>query len=119
MNSWIDRESGNVVTRLLVATCLIVSAFALPACSKSPTAVVVAAANAFGQHLMRPLVQKDASDEAKRMTELLSDRPECDVYKKRMLEAGRGSPYAGITQWKIVHTQHDACAAGCCKKESP
>jgi hypothetical protein len=118
MNCRIERQrlDFHAIVRLLSYA---VTAAALVACSKSPTAVVVAAANTFGQHLMQPLVQKDASDEAKRMTELLSDRPECAVYKKRMLDAGKGSPYAGMTQWKIVHTQKDACAVGCCKKESP
>ena len=44
------------------------------------------------------------------MTELLSDRPECEVCMKRMLDAGRGSPYAGMTQWKIVHSASDRVA---------
>jgi hypothetical protein len=64
---------------------------------------------------MKPLVQKDASLQAKRMTELLLDKPACEVFKERMREAGKGSAYDGTTQWKFVHTQQDACAAGCCK----
>jgi hypothetical protein len=95
---------------------LLVGAVALAACSKSPSEGVVTAANAASQGLMQPLVQKDASIQAKRMTELvLSDKPGCEVFRERMKEAGKGSPYEGATQWKLVHTQQDACAAGCCK----
>jgi hypothetical protein len=64
---------------------------------------------------MQPLVQKDASNQAKRLSELLSDKPECKVFKQRMMDAGKNSPYEGTTQWQLVHAQHDACAAGCCK----
>lgn len=89
---------------------------ALSACSKSPPEAVADAAKAAGAQLMQPLVQKDASAQAKRMTEMvLSDKPECAVFKERMEDAGKGSPYEGATQWKLVHTQQDACAAGCCK----
>jgi hypothetical protein len=96
---------------LLMAIGLVLSA-----CSKSPSDSVVTAANAVGARLMQPLVQEDASVQAKRMTEMvLSDKPECAVFRERMKEAGQGSPYEGATQWKLVHTQQDACAAGCCK----
>jgi PBP1b-binding outer membrane lipoprotein LpoB len=94
---------------------LIVSAFVLSGCSKSPSAVVVTATSNFAQHLMQPLVQKDASAQARRMAELLSNKPACKVFKDRMIAAGKGSPYEGTTEWKIAHTQQDACAAGCCK----
>jgi|SRR5579862_9571887 hypothetical protein len=94
----------------------VVSVVALAGCSKSPPAAVAAAATSAGQQLMQPLVQKDASAQAKRMSEMvLSDKPKCDVFRQRMKEAGKGSPYEGATQWALVHTQQDACAAGCCK----
>ena len=93
----------------------VLSAMALAACSKSPTAVVIDAANSVGQRLMQPAVQKDATRQAERMTELLSDKPACASFKERMREAGKASPYEATTQWKFVHTQQDACAAGCCK----
>jgi hypothetical protein len=32
---------------------------------------------------------------ARRMTELLSDKPGCEAFKERMREAGKGSPYEG------------------------
>jgi hypothetical protein len=95
---------------------VVVSALALASCSRSPTETVGSAAEAAGQRLMQPLVQKDASAQAKRLTEMaLSDKPECAVFRERMKEAGQGSPYEGATQWKLVHAQQDACAAGCCK----
>ena len=116
MNFWIDPRPGNVVIiKLRLLSYVVLCAIALVGCSKSPTAAIGAAANTAGQLLMRPLVQKDASIQANRMAELLSDRPACEVFKERMVEAGRGSPYEGATQWKLVHTQQDACAAGCCK----
>lgn len=96
-------------------TFIIVSAATLAACSKSPFTAVVDATEAAGQRIMQPLLHKDASIQAKRMTELLSHKPECEVFKERMTEAGQGSPYEGATQWKLVHAQQDACAAGCCK----
>ena len=94
---------------------LLLTTVVLAACSKSPTEVVTAAAGTVGERLMQPVVQKDASAQAKRMTELLSDKPACEVFRERMREAGKGSPYEGTTQSKFVHTQQDACAAGCCK----
>jgi hypothetical protein len=99
-----------------LVNCLIVGALALTSCSKSPSETAGAAAEAAGQRLMQPLVQKDASAQAERMIEMvLSDKPGCAVFRERMQEAGKNSPYEGATQWKLVHTQQDACAAGCCK----
>jgi hypothetical protein len=88
---------------------------ALASCSKSPPEAVGVAAENVGQRLMQPLVQKDASAQARRMTEVLSDKPECEVFKQRMREAGKGSPYEATTQRQFVQAQQDACAAGCCK----
>jgi hypothetical protein len=62
---------------------------------------------------MQPLIQKNASTQVEQMAELLSDKPACNVFKQRLLEAGKGSPYEVSTQWKLAHTQQDACAAGC------
>jgi hypothetical protein len=99
-----------------LVTYVIAGAIALASCSRSPPETVGSVAEAAGQQLMRPLVQKDASAQAIRVTErVLSDKPECEVFKERMKEAGKGSPYEGATQWKLVHTQQDACAAGCCE----
>lgn len=77
--------------------------------------MIAGGAAAAGQKLMQPLVQKDASTQAEKMSELLYDKPECAIYKERIREAGKGSPYEGATQWRLVHTQQEACAAGCCK----
>lgn len=99
-----------------LVTYITVIAIVLTACSKSAPEGVATAAEAASKQLMQPLVQKDASGQAKRMTEMvLSDKPECAVFRERMKEAGEGSPYEGATQWKLVHTQQDACTAGCCK----
>jgi hypothetical protein len=46
---------------------------------------------------------------------VLSDRPECQVFRERMKEAAKGSPYEGATQWKLVHTQQNSYAAGYCR----
>lgn len=100
--------------------CILLIGVVLSSCSKSPSDAVTAASEAARKQLMQPLVQKDASAQAKRMTEMvLSDKPECAVFRERMKEAGKGSPYEGATQWMLVHTQQDACAAGCCKDRPP
>lgn len=115
MNSWIDRQPTVVVVRIGLVTSVVLSILALDACGKSPSAVVADTANHVAQRLMQPLVQKNASNQAEQMVELLSDKPACDIFKQRLLEAGKGSPYEGATESKLAHTQQDACAAGCCK----
>ncbi len=115
MNSWMTDQPFDAAVRMWLIAFVLLSTVALTACSKAPSSVVAHAANAIGQRLMQPLVQKTASNQAKQMAALLSDKPACAVFKKRLLAAGIGSPYEGATQWKLVHTQKDACAAGCCK----
>jgi hypothetical protein len=77
----------------------------------------VDAANAVGRKLVEPLVQKDASAQAERMVAFLADNPACEIYKARMREAGKGSPYVATTQREFVQTQQDACKVGCCKQK--
>lgn len=115
MNSGTDHGLRDMAVKMRLVSFLILSSVAIAACSKSPSAVVAATTNAVGRRLMQLVVQKDASIQAKRTAELLSDKPDCEVFKQRMMEAGKGSPYEGTTQWKLAHTQQDACAAGCCK----
>lgn len=91
------------------------AAVLLSSCSKSPTDTTIDAANAAGHKLLDPLVMKDASAQAERMVAYLSDKLECETYRARMREAGRGSPYEATTQRGFVQTQQDACKAGCCK----
>jgi hypothetical protein len=98
-----------------LATYVIAIAIGLTACSKSPPEAIATVAEAAGKQVTQPLVQEDASAQARRMTELLSDKPSCDVFKERMRKAGEGSPYEGSTQWALAHAQQDACAAGCCR----
>lgn len=95
---------------------LVIVAAIVCACSKSPTDVIVDGATAAGHKIMDPLVQKDASAQAERMiTLVVADRPECELYKTHMREAGKGSPYAAMTQKGFVTAQQEACKAGCCK----
>jgi PBP1b-binding outer membrane lipoprotein LpoB len=80
-----------------VAALVLGTAVVLSSCSRSPTDAAVDAANAAGRKLMEPLVQKDASAQAERMVAFLADNPACEIYKARMREAGRGSPYEATT----------------------
>ena len=98
------------VTALVLGTAAVLSS-----CSRSPTDVAVDAVNAFGRKVTAPLVQKHASAQAERMVGFLADNPECEIYKARMREAGRASPYEATTQRGFVQTEQDACKAGCCK----
>jgi hypothetical protein len=50
------------------------------------------------------------------MAEMLSDKLNCEAFKKHMVDAGKDSPYEGATQWELVHAQKNACAAGCCNQ---
>ena len=98
------------VTALVLGTAAVLSS-----CSKSPTDVAVDAVNAFGRKVTEPLVQKDASAQAERMVGFVANNRECEIYKARMREVGRASPYEATTQRGFVQTQQDACKAGCCK----
>ncbi len=89
----------------------------LSSCSKSPTDTAIDAGNTVGHKLLDPLVLKDASAQAERMVANLSDKPQCEIYRTRMREAGKGSPYEGTTQRGFVQTQQDACKADCCKPQ--
>jgi hypothetical protein len=43
----------------------------------------------------------------------LKTGPECDVYRRRLAEAGKGLPADGATQHAIVWTFREAGEAGC------
>ena len=90
-----------------------VVSFAVAACSKSPVDTAIDAANTLANRLMAPLVQKDASMQARKLIDKLEDRPECEVYKQRLRDVGKASPYEGATQLAISHAWQDAGAAGC------
>jgi hypothetical protein len=91
--------------------------FILAACSKSPVDSGIDAANAAATRLLAPLVQKDASMQARKLIDKLEDRPECEVYKQRLREAGNASPYAATTQRALVTAYQDADKAGCGKPD--
>jgi hypothetical protein len=100
----------HTLTAVSIATvCMLVG------CSKSPVEATVDAANAVATKLVMPLAQKDASKEVEGLIRNLQDRSDCDAYKARLREAGRGPPAAGGTQMVIVHTYDDAMKAGCGK----
>ena len=102
-------------TRLLLVG-FVSTSLLMNACSKSPTEGIVDAANAAGQKLMQPLVPSDASGQAERMIRLVvADKPECETFRARMREAGKGSPFDATTQKGFIQVQQDACKADCCK----
>lgn len=104
------------ILRITMTIAVAAGTFALTtACSKSPTDLAVDAANTVGKRLMEPVMQRDASAQARYMADLITNRPECTEYRNRMPEAARGSPYEGATQLKFVQTQQDADKAACIK----
>lgn len=68
------------------------------------------------KHSFNHLVDKDASRQAQGLVAMLADRPECEVFKTRLLDAGKGPPADGATQWQLAHARQDACTAGCCTR---
>jgi hypothetical protein len=113
-------QGGDVAiqaSRLLLRTVVIVSAVVLAGCSKSPVDAGIDALNSLGKIFMSGIMQKDASKQANGLILLLADRPECEIYKSRLREAGLGSPYEGATQWKLEHAYEDAGKAGCGKPQ--
>ncbi len=104
--------------RVNLAICLAIlsATVVISGCSKSPTDAINDGATAIGHKLMDPLYLKDASAQAERMiTMVLLDKPECEVFKTQMREAGKGSPYEATTARGFVITQQEACKANCCK----
>jgi hypothetical protein len=99
------------------STAALIGALVLAACSKSPVDSTIEAANRLATRLLAPLVQKDASMQARKLIDRIEDRPECEVYKQRLREAGKASPYAATTQRELVTAYQDAGKAGCGKPE--
>ena len=87
----------------------------LAACSKSPVDSALDAANALATRLMAPLAQKDASMQARKLIEKIENRPECEVYKQRLRDVGKASPYEAMTQRDLQNAYQDAYKAGCGK----
>ena len=101
------------VSRYLAVT--MAAAQGLAACSQSSINSAVDTAGATTQHIMAPLVQKDASRQAQKLIDMLADRPECELFKLRLREAGEGSPTSGATEYAMTHAFDDAGKAGCGK----
>lgn len=89
----------------------------LAGCSKSPADSAIEAANAVSVHLMSNLVEKNASHQTEGLIRNLQQRPDCQQYIDALRQAGRGSPYAGATEYRIAHVYQDAQHAGCEKRD--
>jgi hypothetical protein len=100
-------------TPLLYAIALAVSLLAAVGCSKSPGDRVFDAATGVTSKLFANLVEKDASRETGGLIAKLKTGPECDVYRRRLTEAGKGPPADGAAQHTIVWTYKEAGEAGC------
>jgi hypothetical protein len=100
-------------TPLIHAIMLAVSLSAAAGCSKSPGERVYDAATAVTSKLFGNLIEKDASRETGGLIAKLKTGPECNVYRRRLADAGKGSPYEGATQHTIVWTYKEAGEAGC------
>jgi hypothetical protein len=87
------------------------------ACSKSPVDSAMGAANSLATRLVAPLMQKDASMQAGKLIDKIEDRPECEVYKQRLREVGKASPYNATTQRDLQSAYQDAYKAGCGKPD--
>jgi hypothetical protein len=106
-SSWLMR------TPLLRATMLAASLSAAAGCSKSSGDRVFDAATGATSKLFAGLVEKDASREAGALIAKLKPGPECDVYRRRLADAGKGPPADGATQHTITWTYKEAGEAGC------
>lgn len=85
----------------------------LGGCSKSPVDSAIKGANAVSSRFMNNLVEKNASHQTEGLIRNLQQRPHCQKYIDALREAGRGSPYEGATEYRIVHVYQDAQHAGC------
>lgn len=83
-------------------------AFVRAGCSKSPADSAIDAANSLATRLIAPLLQKDASMKARKLIDKLADRPECEVYKQRLRQVGKASPYAATTHLALQNAYQDA-----------
>jgi hypothetical protein len=102
-----------VRTPLLSGIMLAVFLSSAAGCSKSPGDQVFDAATGVTSKLFANLVEKDASRETGGLIAKLKTGPDCDVYRRRLSEAGRGPPTDGATQHAIVWTYKEAGDAGC------
>jgi hypothetical protein len=98
-----------------IGVVLLASIALLAGCSKSPVEAGVQKAQTTAKQLLAPLNPKDASAQAERMVALIADRPECDLYRDLLRQAGRGPPAAGTTQLDLVGAYDAASKAGCVK----
>jgi hypothetical protein len=98
---------------LTIAT--VIAFCAVAGCSKPAVESAVDAANTVGEKLMSGVVQKDASTQVEGLIRNLENRSDCAIYKDRLREVERASPYDGSTQLVIAKTYGAAGKAGCVK----
>jgi hypothetical protein len=102
-----------VRTPLLHAFILAVSIPAFASCSKSAGEHIYEATTAVSSKVLSNLVEKDASHQVAGLIAQLKSGPGCDVYRRRLAEAGKGPPADGATQHAIVWTFKQAGEADC------
>jgi hypothetical protein len=99
--------------QIVRVAALAASLVAAVGCSKSPAERVYDTVTGLTSRLLANISEKDASREVGALIAKLKIGPECDVYRRRLAEAGKGSPYEGATQHAITWTYKDAGEAGC------
>ena len=60
---------------------------------------------------------KDASMRARKLSNQIEDRRECEAYKQRLRDAGNASPCAATAQRALIVAYQDAEKAGCGKPD--
>ncbi len=108
---YLECERGNMKPCALI----VVISLSMIGCSKSPVQSASDTVQSAAGSVLAPLNPNDASKQAENMIRLIEDRPECDMFKQRLREAGKGPPAAGTTQVAILDAYNAAKAAGCRK----
>jgi hypothetical protein len=103
-------------TPLLHAVVLAVSLSAVEGCSKSPGEHIYEATTAVSSKLLSNLIEKDASHQVTGLIAKLKTGPECDVYRRRLAEAGKGPPADGHATRDRVDVQGGRLRCGAVNK---
>ena len=94
--------------RISTLGCIRAALSAAAGCSESPDDRVFDAATGVTSKLFAGLVEKDASRQAGALIAKLKPGLECDVYRRRLADAGKGPPADGATQHVITWTYREA-----------
>jgi hypothetical protein len=82
-------------------------------CSKAPPQVTEDTTTDVGRAASPSIVPKDASRQAEKLAAQIDPRPECNVFREQMREAGHGSPAAAATHMAFQEARKAAREAGC------